>query len=582
MNSKWILPLALLLPAFCAAKRPGDQMPIGRLHPGYTLENIRPAGMDFPVGAMDFLSDGSLVVTSWKDPYGVFILRNATGPKEGITLSEFATGLTESLGLKVVDDRIYVLQKDELTLLEDTDKDGKADLYKTIASDWTKSVMEKEYAVGLVWDGKYFYGAFGDPTRNGGDAVNPAPAGRQNGVLQMDLDGKVTPFSGGMRVPGGLAMAYGEIWATENQGGYRPSNPLYAIRKGLWYGRPINPPSVFQPIAYREFPDDGPHKPLFAPAAIWMPYNEAGGKSPGNPVVIPDGPYKGQLLIGDATFAYGGISRQFLEKVGDLWQGATFHFTQGLDQRVAYRTVFGPDGALYVGANGSNSSDWGRNTYKGLQRLKPSGQTVFDMVAVRSTGPNTFAFEFTKPLDASLGPDVAKYLEASKWWERPQEKYGFGHKTDQTALAPASAKVGADRKTVTVTLPNLTEDWVYYFHWKDDALTSGGEKLWGTEAWYTLNHFGPGVVSAADPREQPGVIPFHLAGRSASGIKVKMALPADIRFEIRVADLGGRAHVVRSGRGREDIDLPLASLPRGVYALEVRTGARSYSRLIDW
>jgi cytochrome c len=571
-----------MLPSLAAAMRPGDQQGVARVHPGYTLENIRPAAMNFPVGGMDFLSDGSLVVTSWKDPYGVFILHNATGPKEGITVTEFATGLTESLGLKVVDDQIYVMQKDELTLLVDADKDGRADEYKTIACDWTKSVMEKEYAVGLAWDGRYFYGAFGDPTRNGGEAVNPAPAGRQNGILRMGLDGKVVPFSGGMRVPGGLEYALGEVWVTENQGGYRPSNPLYAIRQGRWYGRPLNPPSMFQPIAYREFPDDGPHKPLFAPAAVWMPYLEAGGKSPGNPVLVPEGVYKGQLLVGDATFKYGGLSRQFIEKVGGEWQGATFHFTQGLDQRVAYRAVFGPDGALYVGANGCADSHWNRNTYTGLQRLKSNGKVTFDMLAVRSLGPQTFRIEFTKPVDAGLGSDLAKYLEVTKWWERPQEGYGHGHKSNLTPLIPSSAPVSADRMSVTVTLPDVTEDWVYYFHWKGDALASGGEKLWGTEAWYTLNHFGPAgspPVETAAPA--PGSIPFHVVGRAADGLRVQMALPGEAAYEIQVLDLHGRLQAVRSGHGREEVVVPTAMLPRGLYVLNINAGTRKFSRLIS-
>lgn len=141
--------------------------------------------MNFPIGDMDFLRDGTLVVSSWKDPYGIFMLKNATGPKGGITLSEFASGLTETLGLKVVNDSVYILQKDELTLLLDSDKDGKADEFRAISYDWTKSTMEKEYAAGLAYDGTYFYGAFGDPTVSSGTAVNPAPAGRQNGVLRV-------------------------------------------------------------------------------------------------------------------------------------------------------------------------------------------------------------------------------------------------------------------------------------------------------------------------------------------------------------------------------------------------------------
>jgi hypothetical protein len=577
---------ACLATSLVHAKRPGDQDPIGRVHPGYILENIKPASVNYSIGAMDFLSDGSLVIASWKDPYGIFILKNATGPKENIAVTEFAIGLSEVLGLKVVDDRIYVMQKDELTWLEDTDGDGKADEYHTIACDWTKSVMEKEYAVGLSWDGKYFYSAFGDPTRNAGEAVDPAPAGRQNGVLKMSLDGTVAPFSGGMRVPGGTEFALGEIWATENEGGFRSSNALYAIRSQRWYGRPLNPPSVFQPIPYRKFPDDGPHKPLFSPPAIWMPYGDVGGFSPGNPLYIAQGDYRGQLLVGDATNVYGGMSRAFVENVQGEWQGAIMHFCQGFDQHNVYRAVTGPDGAIYAAGHGGSKSSWDRsNTFKGLYRLKPSGRTVFDILAVRSLGPKAFEIEFTKPLDAALGADVASRLEVKKWWERPNEKYGDGDHTDVTALTVNSARVSEDRKKVIADIGDLSEGWVVYFHFTGDALSSEGEKLWGTEAWYTLNHFGPAVTpSTATQGMQeiaPGSIPFHLEQNPAGDLRVRMALPDESPFTILVVDPQGRTHVTYAGRGRSEFVLTRGQVPPGLYVLKVRAGGRDFSRLVS-
>lgn len=598
---KTILPaFKALLPAVAAAlsaslafgARPGDQQPVSGIHPNYALENIRPSGMNFSVGAMDFLSDGSLVVTSWKDPYGVFIIKNATGPKGGMTVAEYASGLTETLGLKVVGDQIYVLQKDELTQLIDTDKDGKADEYRAIAYDWTKSTMEKEYAMGLIWDGAYFYGAFGDNTVNGGTAVNPVPAGRQNGVLRFSMDGTVEPFSGGLRVPGGLEYAFGEIWLTENQGGFRSTNPLYNIRHKRWYGRPVNPPSVFQPIPYRDLTDaeTAPGSTTYARAAVDMVFQQAGGRSPGNPMVVRSGAFKNQLLVADCDAGYGGVSRNFVEIVGGEFQGANFHFSRGFEGIGVYRIVTGPDGAIYTAANGSRNAGWQRAGHIGLDRLKlKAAPDAFDMVAVRSKGSSSFEIEFTKPLNASLGDDVKAHLESQKWFNRIGMDYGSGAKQGLTTLTVNSAAVSADRKKVTASISGLSEGYVIYLHWKNDAMVSAdNQKLWGAEAWYSLNKFGPGVDpvdnSVAVQQSLPGTMaagshPFRAGLRSDRSLGVHVALPAGSVFTVEIRDLAGKVHALRAGTGTAEIAIPSGSLPGGLHLVTLRSGSRAWSQL---
>ncbi len=577
------IPAALSLACAAFADRAGDRKPVTAIHPGYTLENIRPAAMDFPIGGMDFLSDGTLAVTSWRDPYGVYLLKRATGPKAGITVAPFANGLTESLGLKVVHDTVFVLQKDELTALIDGDGDGVADQYRAVAYDWTKSTMEKEYATGLAYDGKYFYGAFGDPTVESGTAVNPAPAGRQNGVLRMGRDGKVEPWSGGMRVPGGIEFALGDVWVTENQGGYRPSNYLIDIRQGRWYNRPINPPSVFQTIAYRNFPDDGPHKPVGAPFTVDLPFMDAGGRSPGNPVFLKDGPFKGQMFVPDADGSAGGICRVFLEQIKGEWQGAVFHFSRGFESKTVYRLVQGPDGAFYAGANGSDNAGWGRKTHIGLDRMKPNGNVAFEMLAVRSKGAGAFEIEFTKPLAASLGADVAAHLEVEKWWDRPQEAYGQGRKQDTTWLKVTAAAVSADRKKVAVTLTGSEEGWEHYFHWKGDILaTDVGEKLWGTEAWYMLNQNGPGTDPVVSLGAADIIRPAAGALRclaTVSGLRVLAPPEVTGAFIVEIRDSRGRLRASAASAGNGFADFASADFPKGMLLVRLLSGGRAWSSL---
>src|SRR3954469_15381397 len=114
------------------------------IHPSYTIEKIRPSAMTWPIGDMDFFSNGDLCVASWKDPYDIYIVKNATGPAGSAVMTLYAQGLSETLGMVIVHDTVFVMQKDELTALIDNDKDGKVDEYRTIANRFSKSTMEKE------------------------------------------------------------------------------------------------------------------------------------------------------------------------------------------------------------------------------------------------------------------------------------------------------------------------------------------------------------------------------------------------------------------------------------------------------
>ncbi|MEO7425544.1 MAG: hypothetical protein ABI036_10180, partial [Fibrobacteria bacterium] len=102
------------------------------VHPGYTLTNLRPAGFDPQVSGLDFLPDGRLVVSTWegfsKTKANVYIVSNVqTGDASKVTFTKFASNMYEPLGVKVVDGKIYVLQKDQLSLLPDANNDGVAE-----------------------------------------------------------------------------------------------------------------------------------------------------------------------------------------------------------------------------------------------------------------------------------------------------------------------------------------------------------------------------------------------------------------------------------------------------------------------
>ena len=99
---------------------PGDQLPLNSVHPAFTISQARPDDFQPKVGGMDFLADGRMVVSVWEPSGGIFLLDNLNAENHNdIKVKQIAAGLAEPLGLKVVDNEIYVLQKQELTKLID-------------------------------------------------------------------------------------------------------------------------------------------------------------------------------------------------------------------------------------------------------------------------------------------------------------------------------------------------------------------------------------------------------------------------------------------------------------------------------
>ena len=175
------------------------------------------------------------------------------------------------------------------------------------------------------------------------------------------MDGTHEWINYGLRTPNGIGLGVdNELFVTDNQGEWTPANKLIHVKQGEFLGMMWGLP-------------DGPESsPAIAPPAIWLPENEI-GNSPSEPILIHNGPYKGQMLHGDVT--HGGIKRDFLEKINGQYQGAVFRFTQGLEAGVN-RLAWGPDSALYIGGVGMVGGwSWKENQY-GLEKIKYKGKRV--------------------------------------------------------------------------------------------------------------------------------------------------------------------------------------------------------------
>jgi hypothetical protein len=464
---------------------PGDGLPLNAVHPDYTLTNLRPDGFEPQVTGMDWLPDGRLAISTWGgdresvlgEVYLVDGVSGNTDPSK-VTYKRIAETLTEPMGLKYVDGTIYVSEKDGLTALVDTNGDEVTDTYRKVAT-WPFGGNYHEFAFGLLYEKGYFYVTTGIAMVPGGATADPQPVPNRGSTLKINKDtGEVSYVAGGLRTPNGLGWGPGgDLFVTDNQGMYVPTSKLVRIKQGAFYNHHTNP--------------DGPYddQPVTEPV-LWLPHGEI-SNSPSNPLMLPNGTFKGQMVFGDVT--YGGLQRAYLEKVGGEYQGAVFRMTQGLESGVS-RISLGPDGAIYTGGIGWEGN-WGQagKLKHGLQKLSFDQARTFDihsMTAIRGG----FELTYTQPLSDETAADLVTKYRAEQWRYVATPQYG-GPKIDQEDVEVTSATLSRDRKKVTLKLAGLKPGHVVYVHSPRPFESASGAELWSTEAWYTLNRLPDGTTA---------------------------------------------------------------------------------------
>jgi len=494
------------------SRRPGDGKPVEGVHPGWTLSAIRPDWFEPMIGAMAFASDGRLIVGTFsplqrddrtlpdidsKQPDKLFALSGVTSDNPvDVRVQVAADGLFEPCGLCAVGDALYVSHRKAITKLTDKDKDGFYETHETVAQGW-EGWNYHQFTFGLVHRNGKLYATLSTamaPPAWEGMGTNAAPNGpMRGGVLEVDLSSNTANIiAGGLRAPNGIGLGPNDsLWYLDNQGAWMPTSQLAEVIPGRFYGHHNR--TNFVPKLADRFPDGGHPSTYFdrprTPAAVLLPHNEF-SNSPTQPQFIKDGPFAGQMFIGELTA--GGIRRVFLERINGQWQGAAFQFTQGLECGVN-RLIWGPDGALYAGGIGAGGNWNWRETKFGLQRLAANGTNTFEILAVRAK-PEGFDVEFTKPV-APEWLARAENFAASQWTYTPTAEYG-GPKEQIEPLRITGAAPSPDGRRVQLTIEGLKPGRCVHLHM--DPTSADGDRIWATDAWYTLNQI-PRAPGRAKP-----------------------------------------------------------------------------------
>lgn len=442
----------------------------------YKIVNIPiPAGTKLEVGGLAKLPDGRLAVSTRLGE--IWIIENPVmlnNAKPYFKL--FASGLHEPLGLAYKDGAFYVAQRAELTKISDTDGDDIADLFETVTT-WELSGNYCEYNHGpLIGADGNFYINFNLGDNGMGSGAEPffgemgSHALWRGWMIQVTPEGKLTPFAAGYRSPAGIGRnGKGDLFYTENQGGWVGTGYITQVQKDDFFGHPSGLKSADKPgsslkTRISDIPTDNPlfHEavkriPGMKLPSVRLPHGILGTSLSG---FVEDstnggfGPFNGQYFLGDEGQA--NIMRVFMEKVNGEYQGAAFPFRQGFMSGIL-RMELGNDHSLFVGMSDRGWNSTGPERY-GLQRLVWTGKTPFEIKAIKAK-PDGFELEFTSPVNKETAIDPASY-NISGFDYRYHQAYG-SEVFDKKECEIQGIRISDDGLTVRLVMSGLREGYIH-------------------------------------------------------------------------------------------------------------------------
>ena len=331
----------------------------------------------------------------------------------------FATGLFQPLGLKIVDEKVYVLGRDQITRLHDLNGDGEADFYENFNNDIAISSHYHEFNLGLETDraGNFYF--------NKGGNLGPFKHQHHGVVAKVSKDGsKLEAWANGLRAPNGIGMGPNdEVTSSDNEGNWVPSSRVNLMKAGGFYGHAHTAHTTTPPTDY--------DKPLF-----WLPH-QVDNSSGGQVWVTSDkwGPFRGDML----HMSYGSCSlfKVLKEEVGGQVQGGAVRFPLNFESGIM-RARFSPrDGQLYA----TGLRVWQSSGAKtgAFHRVRYTGKSVA-MPKELHVQPNGIEITFTSALDAKSAADDGNWA-IDQW----NYKWTSGYGSQMYSVAEPDKVIGNNK-----------------------------------------------------------------------------------------------------------------------------------------
>ena len=395
---------------------------------------LRPSGLDF-------LPDGKLAICTLSGD--VWVASGLDEKLARVSWRRFAGGLREPLGLRVVDGKIIVGCRDQITCLHDTNNDGEADFYENVNAGRTLVPNFHAFAYDLQTDaaGDFIFGT-------GGNQLG-ADEPWHGKLWRASADGRsLRAIASGFRAPNGITTSpLGDIYVAENQGHWIPSSKISRVREGGFYGYVADPKTAPKAKAPASFD----------PPMLYLPMtwdNSSGGGEFCPPGLF--GPLGGRLM--HTSFGAAALFALFEQRVGGLSQGAAVKLPLTTFESGIMRARLSPDDALYVcGLKG-----WQSKAVRDgcLARVRYTGKPATFPVGWR-VEKDAMILTFDTPLDPAAASDPQNFA-MQQWNYQWHAKYGS---PDISVVDPKRAgrdtveipavRVTEDGKTLTVSVPGL-------------------------------------------------------------------------------------------------------------------------------
>ena len=414
------------------------------------------------LSGIDFMKDGNKAVACTTDG-DVWLITGLTDGGTELKWKRIGAGLFQPLGIKVLNEQIFVTCRDQLVRLRDFNGDGETDFYESFNHDHQVSDHFHEFAMGLQADeeGNLYYAKSG---RHAREALIP-----QHGTLiKVSKDGSESEIiAKGFRAANGVCLnPDGSFLVTDQQGYWNPMNRINWIKTGKepkFYGNiwGYDPPkdttrvAMEQPMVWvdMEF-DRSPSELLWVDSEKW-------------------GALNGSLL--SFSYGYGKIQLVLNEEVEGQHQGGVIDFPDIKFYTGVMRGRFNPDDQhLYL--CGMEAWATNQNIRTGdLYRIRYTGKTIPMPIALNA-GKNGIQLTFASKLGAESATNISNY-EVKTWDLIRSSKYG-SDRHNVKILNISEAKLSEDGKEITLLMNEIAPVDVMTINY--DILDESGTPLNGT------------------------------------------------------------------------------------------------------
>jgi len=392
------------------------------------------------LGGFDFFEDEKrAAVATWLGD--VWIVDGLGGEFSKHNWQRIATGLFQPLGVKIVDETIYVSCRDQIAELHDKNGDGEIDYIHNFNNDHQVTEHFHEFAMGLQRDeeGNFYYAKSARHAKT-------ALVAHHGTLLKVSADGSKTEIlATGFRAANGVCLnPDGSFIVTDQEGHWNPKNRINWVKKGGFYGNMYG---------YHDVTDESDE--AMDPPLCWI--TNKFDRSPGELMWVPEEAKWGGLNGSLLNLSYG-MGRIFLvphEKLSDgRVQGGMISL--GMDFPTGtMRGRFHPgDGQLYT--TGMFAWAGNKNRDGAFYRIRYTDKPTNLPVGLKAV-EGGMILTFADKLDPESATNAGSY-KVKVWGLKRTKSYGSRH-FDEKNLEVAGAKILEDGKSVLVGLPDLAPTW---------------------------------------------------------------------------------------------------------------------------